>query len=222
MADNDLFWIDLETTGLNPHMDRVLEVAVYRSKMTVPFVAQKLYEAVLHFDQAAPSAPHVDPYVAKMHDAGKLWSACSASKLTYAQVVAALASIIPVVEDPAARPILAGSTIHFDRDFIRQQFDPIEPLSTRFHHRHYDVSAIRLFCESLGMPKIPKGEAHRASLDVEESIAHAVKCAEWIASSRTAPLLHPAGRCTAQVDGVRCVLIPEHHGDHLLVVDGRR
>ena len=53
-------------------------------------------------------------------------------------------------------------------------------LAARFSHRHYDVSAVKLFCRSLGMPKPPKAEAHRATADVLESIAHARLCAEWL------------------------------------------
>jgi len=40
---------------------------------------------------------------------------------------------------------------------------------------------IRLFCESLGMPEIPKCEAHRAPADVLEAIDHGRQCAEWLA-----------------------------------------
>jgi oligoribonuclease (3'-5' exoribonuclease) len=149
--------------------------------MSSPFAADKLSEAVLHFDPADPNGPMgIDSYVVTMHSTSGLWKACAASKNTYARVVADLADIIPVVDDLSARPILAGATIHFDRDFLRWQFDKIEPLSTRFHHRHYDVSSIKLFCESLGMLTIPKGEAHRAAADVEETIAHAVVCTAWL------------------------------------------
>ena len=54
-------------------------------------------------------------------------------------------------------------------------------LDKRLSYRHYDVSAVKLFCQSLGMPKLPKAEAHRAKDDILESIAHAKKCADWLA-----------------------------------------
>ena len=42
---------------------------------------------------------------------------------------------------------------------------------------------MKLFCQSLGMPKIPKAEAHRAMADVEESARHGSLCLDWLLSS---------------------------------------
>ncbi len=53
-------------------------------------------------------------------------------------------------------------------------------LAERFSHRYYDVSAVKLFCRSLGMPKPQPAEAHRAMADIQESIAHARQCARWL------------------------------------------
>jgi oligoribonuclease (3'-5' exoribonuclease) len=73
---------------------------------------------------------------------------------------------------------LAGSSVHFDHGFIKHWWPQ---LASRFSHRHYDVSAVKLFCESLGMPRLPKAEAHRAREDILESIAHARECVRWLA-----------------------------------------
>jgi len=67
--------------------------------------------------------------------------------------------------------------VHFDHGFLRVH---MPKLAARFSHRHYDVSAVKLFCQSLGMPKPPKAEAHRAAADVRESIEHAKACADWL------------------------------------------
>ena len=86
-----------------------------------------------------------------------------------------------MVSDKDERPTLAGRTVHFDLGFIRHH---MPRLAARLSHRVYDVSAICLFCESLGMPRLKKGEAHRASEDVLESVEHARRCAEWLCGGR--------------------------------------
>ncbi len=73
--------------------------------------------------------------------------------------------------------MLAGSSIHFDHAFLAVH---MPRFAARLSHRHYDVSAIKLFCQSLGADKFPKAEAHRAKDDIAESIAHAKACAEWL------------------------------------------
>ena len=56
-------------------------------------------------------------------------------------------------------------------------------LVKRFSHRLYDVRAIQLFCESMGMPPIPKANAHRVLADIKESMQIGQKCQAWLATS---------------------------------------
>jgi hypothetical protein len=76
--------------------------------------------------------------------------------------------------------VLAGDSVHFDLGFVRYH---MPTLAKRLSHRVYDVSAIKLFCRSLGMPKIERKEdpVHRAAGDVLRSIEHAKYCADWLA-----------------------------------------
>lgn len=73
---------------------------------------------------------------------------------------------------------LAGFSVHFDLGFIRTH---MPRLAARLSHRVYDVSAVKLFCRSLGMEKLPAEEAHRALPDVHESMQHAQMCMRWLA-----------------------------------------
>lgn len=72
---------------------------------------------------------------------------------------------------------LAGFSVHFDLGFIRTH---MPRLAARLSHRVYDVSAVKLFCRSLGMEKLPPEEAHRAMDDVMESVRHAEQCISWL------------------------------------------
>ncbi len=170
-----LIWIDLETTGLNPDQDGILEVAVAVSNFDEPFRPLDGFHAVVHYPDSCWR--DVDSYVVDMHTKNGLREACALATLTPDDVWHEVATLVPIETDREMRPILAGSTVHFDSSFLKV-FAP--ELLSRFAHRHYDVSSVKLFCESLGMPRIEKAEAHRARDDIRESMRHAQLCREWL------------------------------------------
>ena len=162
-----LWWIDVETTGLSSVTDKLLEIAISTAPFDDPFNATPVYHRVLSF---SPNA-FVEKFVVEMHTKSGLLMECYESPTPLVVVHAELWKLIP--DDLTTNNILAGSSVHFDRGFLP------EDIAKRFSHRHYDVSAVKMFCESIGMPPLPKAEAHRAQADVLESISHAKQCAEW-------------------------------------------
>jgi oligoribonuclease len=170
-----LYWLDLETTGLEPDRDVILEVSLSEAEFLDPFNAKHIYCAVAFISNSGIRM--LDPVVRDMHTKNGLLAECRASKQSMQSVEGELLKLVPWVEDKAARPILAGSATHFDHRFMAKHWPT---LCERFSHRLFDVSALKLFCQSQGMAKFPKGEAHRALADVEESIAHGKLCRDWI------------------------------------------
>jgi oligoribonuclease len=170
-----LIWLDLETTGLDPNKNTILEVAAFEADLKDPFTLTPLVEMSLWWPPDL--VPQLDQFVQTMHTKNALFVDCSHSKAGLFDAEEALLAKIPAADNYEDAPVLAGSSIHFDAAFIKMY---MPRLAARFHHRHYDVSAVKLFAESLGMPKIPRGEAHRAAADVMESVEHAKKCAEWL------------------------------------------
>lgn len=172
-----LFWLDLESTGLDPAKDQILEFAIAEADLSDPFKIGLTLNGVF----AAPPVEQLTPFIVDMHTKNGLLAECALpGRPTIAEVEQILLDRVPAEKEYENRPTLAGSSVHFDHAFLKTH---MPTLAARFSHRHYDVSAVKLFCRSLGMAKPPVAEAHRAMADVMESIAHARLCARWLAES---------------------------------------
>ncbi len=173
-----LWWLDLETTGLDPRRHEILEIGVAIADLERPFQAVDTYHAVTPFNVSDEA---LDPFIVDMHTKNGLLAECreSPTAKSYPQIEEELLKLIPIGLAREEMPVLAGSSIHFDHSFLEAH---MPNLAKKFSHRHYDVSSVKLFCMSLGMLKLPRAEAHRAMADIHESIEHAQLCAEWIRS----------------------------------------
>lgn len=170
-----LIWLDLETTGLDPQKCTILEAAYGVASLEDPFTLTEGAEYVIHHMRR--EGDDVDPFVVDMHTKNGLWIDCQRSTLTMRDVEERLLEVVPDIADWEDKPTLAGNCVGFDHGFLKRH---TPKLAARFHYRYYDVSSVKLFCRSLGMPQLPSGETHRAMDDVDESIAHAKACADWL------------------------------------------
>lgn len=196
-----LLWLDVETSGLDPQKDRLLEVAAFITDLTTPWLREgPVVQCVLPVSELEITA--FDPFILDMHTKNDLLADCrkreqemgpsgiypkatSTFPARYHEALRSLeALMLLMIPDKALVgrenvTALAGSSVHFDLSFLRHHLPNV---AKNLSHRCYDVSAVKLFCRSLGMPKIPPEEAHRALPDVEESMRHARLCAHWIQS----------------------------------------
>lgn len=160
-----LLWLDLETTGLDETKDVILEVAVVITEDLRP-VSWVTYLVAGSVDDAMGIATQ---YVRDMHTKNKLWSDMREhrNRPTLAKIEESILGLIgdhyPIME----RPILAGSSIHFDRRFIARHMPRLE---AHLHHRMLDVSAWKVVFEGMYGVKFKKNEAHRAHPDILESL----------------------------------------------------
>lgn len=173
-----VYWLDLETTGLDSREDRILEVAVAEA----PSLARCLelgrrYSKVLHRGGDAATRLEGAPILWQMHEASGLLAECAASTATELDAERELLAWVA----PGGGHVLAGRSVHFDRGFLLQR---MPALAARFSYRLLDVSAVELALRAAGMPALPKAEAHRAGPDVDESAAHLARCLGWVAAVR--------------------------------------
>lgn len=74
-----ILWLDLETTGLEPTQDVILEVACKVADFDKPFDAKPLYESVIFYNR---NSLRMDHFVWEMHTKNKLLEAMADSLVT--------------------------------------------------------------------------------------------------------------------------------------------
>lgn len=189
----ELYWLDFETTGLDPDRDWILECALYRATFLNPFEIECVIDTPVVFlgdirdkvgyrlsaqDHQQRLPVSIDPFVVAMHTTNGLWEECRNGELpTFLELEELILQAVPLTPRGEHLPVLAGSSLGALDVPIMKSAMP--RAAARFSHRVLDVSTIKLDCCSQGMPPLPKVEAHRAYADILESIAHLGKCREW-------------------------------------------
>ncbi|RDB36680.1 MAG: oligoribonuclease [Spirobacillus cienkowskii] len=156
-----LFWIDMEMSGLNHTTDRILEVALLVTDLSMNIV--KEYEAIVYQDQAVLGA--MDEWCTENHGKSGL-TAKVPNGLPEAEVEKQLIKIFQEFS-AGERALLAGNSIGQDRKFIDQWMPKFSAL---LHYRMLDVSSFKILFESVYNKKFEKKHKHRAVDDIIESI----------------------------------------------------
>jgi oligoribonuclease len=158
---SNLFWVDLEMTGLDVEKEVIIEVAVIVTDYKLNEL--ETYHAVVKQPQS---------YIDKMDD----WN-----KKTHKE--SGLIDQIPKGKDPAEvekdlialskkhfgtnKVIIAGNSIGHDKLFLKQYFKQFSEL---LHYRLLDVTSWKLVFKDILKIKHDKKNTHRALDDIRESI----------------------------------------------------
>ena len=155
-----LLWIDLEMTGLDAKVDRILEVAAIVTDYGFNELAQ--YETVVF--QPPEVLEHMGEWSKEHHAASGLTARVPYGE-TEGLAEQSLSKLITKHFDEPA--VLAGNSIHKDREFIRAYWPGVEK---KLHYRMLDVSAWKVVMQNKFEMEYRKAEAHRALDDIRESI----------------------------------------------------
>jgi len=163
---NNLVWLDMEMTGLDPDKDRIIEIAIVVTDSQLRTLAEAPV-AVVHQADAVLDA--MDDWNKSTHARSGLIDKVKASRLGEAvaeeQLLAFLAQHVPARTSP-----MCGNSICQDRRFLARHMPRLEAY---FHYRNLDVSTLKELAKRW-KPDVAKGLSkqgkHEALADIYESI----------------------------------------------------
>ena len=163
---NNLIWVDLEMTGLDPDSDRILEMAVIVTDADLNIVAEG---PVIALHQPESVLALMDDWNQKTHGDSGLIKRVRASQITEAEAEQMLLEFLSKHSAKGASP-MCGNTIGQDRRFLARYMKGLEAF---FHYRNLDVSTLKELVRRW-RPDIAKGlnkkSTHVALDDIRESI----------------------------------------------------
>ena len=165
---NNLIWIDMEMTGLQPDADRVIEIAML---VTDPQLNVLATGPVLVIHQPDEVLNAMDSWNKSTHAKSGLIERVRASRLDEAaaerEALAFLSAHVPASSSP-----MCGNSICQDRRFLARWLPRLE---SYFHYRNLDVSTLKELVKRWKpelikeMMKLKQGK-HEALADIYESI----------------------------------------------------
>src|SRR5690349_14256614 len=164
-ADN-LIWIDLEMTGLNPDTDHILEIATIVTDKDLNILEEGPVFAVHQPDEMLA---RMDSWNTRQHGQSGLTERVRQSSVTEqvaeAQTLQFLSKYLPSGASP-----MCGNSICQDRRFLFRWMPALERF---FHYRNLDVSTLKELARRWA-PSVTQGytkqNTHLAMDDVRDSI----------------------------------------------------
>ncbi|MCF2948088.1 oligoribonuclease [Paraglaciecola aquimarina] len=176
-VDNEnLVWIDMEMTGLEPETDVVLEIATIVTDKNLNIVAEG---PVLAIHQSDDILNNMSQWCIDVHGKSGLTARCRASQVSEQQAVQQTIKFLEQYVPKGVSP-LCGNTIGQDRRFLVKYMPELEEY---FHYRNIDVSTIKELVRRW-KPELLEGftkkGVHLALDDIRESIAEMVYYREYV------------------------------------------
>lgn len=167
---DNLIWIDLEMTGLEPQKDVIIEIATIVTDKNLNILAEGPMIAVHQSDDILNG---MDEWCTTQHGKSGLTQRVKDSKFSEIeaekQTIAFLEQYVPKGKSP-----MCGNSICQDRRFLANYMQQLEEF---FHYRNLDVSTIKEL-SARWAPEVYAGfnkeSSHLAMDDIKDSIAELV------------------------------------------------
>lgn len=164
--DENLIWIDLEMTGLEPATDRIIEMASIVTDKHLNVLAEGPVLAIYQTEQVLSG---MDDWNQRTHSASGLLARVRASAVTEAMGEQQTLAFFQEWVGSGKSPI-CGNSICQDRRFLANYMPALEAF---FHYRNIDVSTLKELAKRW-RPELLKGiqkkNTHTALDDIRESI----------------------------------------------------
>lgn len=164
-AEN-LIWIDLEMTGLEPQTDRILEVATIVTDKDLNILAEG---PVIALYQPAEVLEAMDEWNQRTHGTSglieRVRNSSSDSRDAEQATLEFLAQYVPKGASP-----MCGNSICQDRRFMARLMPELEQY---FHYRNLDVSTLKELARRWApdvIAQLRKNASHQAMQDIRDSI----------------------------------------------------
>jgi oligoribonuclease len=162
----NLIWIDLEMTGLNPDKDRIIEIATVVTDKELTVLAEGPVCAIHQTDDVLAA---MDDWNTRQHAMSGLADRVRGSTTTEHEAEQETLAFLRKHVDQGASPI-CGNSICQDRRFLIRH---MPELGRFFHYRNLDVSTLKILVK-LWLPEIAsrfeKNSVHLALADIHDSI----------------------------------------------------
>lgn len=166
-SDQNLIWIDLEMTGLDPETHKIIEIATIVTDSELNILAEG---PVLAVHQSEAELAKMDEWCTTTHTNSGLVARVRQSQIDEAEAVRQTLAFLELWVPKGKSPI-CGNSIGQDRRFLYRYMPELE---TYFHYRYLDVSTLKELTRRW-KPEVLDGftkqGSHLALDDIRESIA---------------------------------------------------
>lgn len=165
--EQNLIWIDLEMTGLDPETHKIIEIATIVTDAQLNILAEG---PVLAIHQPEEELAKMDDWCTTTHTNSGLVERIRQSKITEQEAVRQTIEFLEKWVPKGASPI-CGNSIGQDRRFLYKHMPELEAY---FYYRYLDVSTIKELARRW-QPEVLNGfskkGSHLALDDIRDSIA---------------------------------------------------
>lgn len=163
----NLIWIDLEMTGLDPMEDRIIEIATLVTDKNLNVLEEGPSLAINQSDEMLKG---MDEWCTTQHGRSGLTDRVKNSSISEATAEAVTIAFLDKYV-PQGRSPMCGNSICQDRRFLARWMPELEEF---FHYRNLDVSSLKELARRWA-PDVCEGfnkeSSHLAMNDIKDSIA---------------------------------------------------